>query len=556
MVKTLFGSELRSILRVLISEFSFRLGILAGITVLAAVAEMLMVLGVVPLAAFVMVGDYNAFGGLYDRVGWALGISDFAEYIYFFSFIVLVGTASRVALLQYQGCLIRDIANYFGRLNIESLYGTSLEVFSGLSHGRIVASSTASIQLVIDNVITKLFHLLSSILIGLGILIALLTVNFLFTIISISLLGGVYFGIMFFAKNGLVQAGKELNSSHKKVHKELKVLKDGFIQSKLYGDSAKRISRYVEIDRKLRRAQYTIYVLGSVPRYLVEGGLLLLVCVGILAVYKFESSAAEYAGFLGAIGLGAIRLLPVVQQAYSSLAALGGASHAIVDLVENLGFPADELCSMPESSLQKGKASWVFRMNGCVVRRGLTDIHYPSSTLIAGKSLAITGSSGSGKSTLLEAILGLIPAKGMDPWLGEVSGQKGGVGYLGQTPLLMGSSIQELLDFWLIEDNPGIQLAYRAAGVKEDILLKQDIGEFGSSLSGGQRQRLALALALYRATELLVLDEPTSALDKKASVSIMQAVLAYCRRRRISVVCVTHDPHVASLFDSELRLGD
>ena len=78
------------------------------------------------------------------------------------------------------------------------------------------------------------------------------------------------------------------------------------------------------------------------------------------------------------------------------------------------------------------------------------------------------------------------------------------------------------------------------------------LGEKGVNFSGGQRQRLALARALIRDPEILVLDEFTSALDKNVEQEILDDLLRIFRNQ--TIICITHSRAVASKFERVINL--
>jgi ABC-type multidrug transport system fused ATPase/permease subunit len=78
------------------------------------------------------------------------------------------------------------------------------------------------------------------------------------------------------------------------------------------------------------------------------------------------------------------------------------------------------------------------------------------------------------------------------------------------------------------------------------------IGENGIRLSGGQRQRIALARALLLATPILLFDEPTSFADNDTQQEFARLLRDDLRDK--TIIIVTHDPDLAQLADTVLRL--
>ena len=77
-----------------------------------------------------------------------------------------------------------------------------------------------------------------------------------------------------------------------------------------------------------------------------------------------------------------------------------------------------------------------------------------------------------------------------------------------------------------------------------------EIGNNGNKISGGQKQRLAIARALIRKPEILVLDEPDKNLDEKCILDIF----TYIRQSKITTILITHNNTILSRFDKQLKL--
>ncbi|MFI8769615.1 ABC transporter ATP-binding protein [Streptomyces sp. NPDC053792] len=155
-------------------------------------------------------------------------------------------------------------------------------------------------------------------------------------------------------------------------------------------------------------------------------------------------------------------------------------------------------------------------------------------TLPAGRVVAVVGPNGAGKSTLLALAAGLLrPTEGLI----ETPGRER-LAYVAQDKPLYGQlTVAETLRTGR-ELNPD----------RWDRAVAESIVEAGPlpgkarvrSLSGGQRTRLALALALGKRPELLVLDEPMADLDPLARHELMGALMADAAERGTTVVMSSH----------------
>ena len=181
-----------------------------------------------------------------------------------------------------------------------------------------------------------------------------------------------------------------------------------------------------------------------------------------------------------------------------------------------------------------------------------------------GEKVAIVGLSGSGKSTLLKVILGLLqPTKG-EAWLCSCDMQHTmvcslPVGVVSQNSHFFQLTISDNLKLGNSQSTQkDIIEATKLAGIHDWIeSLPQGydsiLGEGATSMSNGQKQRLALARALLRQPQVLLLDEFTSALDRSTGASVFQRVMELSTDK--TVLSITHDLHQASKFDTIILLS-
>jgi len=164
----------------------------------------------------------------------------------------------------------------------------------------------------------------------------------------------------------------------------------------------------------------------------------------------------------------------------------------------------------------------------------------------AGGRLALVGPSGAGKSTLLDALAGWLPVEA-----GRIELAPGTrIALASQRPWLFHGSIADNLRIGA-PDASGVELAEaaRVAQVTRFAARLPDgmstlIGERGFGLSGGEARRVALARALLRRPQLLLLDEPTAFLDPGTEADLLAALDAYLED--CTVIVATHSDAVVA----------
>ncbi|MFJ9907000.1 ABC transporter ATP-binding protein [Streptomyces sp. NPDC101152] len=196
-------------------------------------------------------------------------------------------------------------------------------------------------------------------------------------------------------------------------------------------------------------------------------------------------------------------------------------------------------------------------------RRAAAALDDCSFRLPAGRISALVGPNGAGKSTLLSLAAGLLrPTSGTLTVLGAAPGEfRERVSYLAQNkPLYAQLTVAETLRLGA-DLNPARWDAARAARIVEEGAL--DHGARIRALSGGQRTRVALALALGKRPDLMLLDEPMADLDPLARHDLMGTLMADAAERGTTVLMSSHIvseladvcDHLLLLGGSRVRLG-
>jgi len=165
------------------------------------------------------------------------------------------------------------------------------------------------------------------------------------------------------------------------------------------------------------------------------------------------------------------------------------------------------------------------------------------------------GRTGSGKSTLVDVITGLLkPDTGWvelnDVRLTEANAEdwQKRVGFVPQDPPMKHGTVLDNVCWLSGSRNTSRAWAALELAFVGDVVralpdgIETSIGSRGTALSGGQRQRLALARALYRSPDVLILDESTSALDAETEAKVMRSLLSLPDRPTIIMISHRRNP--------------
>jgi len=182
-----------------------------------------------------------------------------------------------------------------------------------------------------------------------------------------------------------------------------------------------------------------------------------------------------------------------------------------------------------------------------------------------GESIALMGDVGSGKSTLLELIcriydptIGKIFLDGNDIKKINLNELRTNIGYVPQSTFLFSDSIINNIKFGKLDASlDEVKKSVKIACLTKDIELFKEkyntlLGERGVNLSGGQKQRLAIARAIIKKPEILILDDSLSAVDTETEEKILSSLNDITKK--MTVIIATHRISSAKTCDKILVL--
>jgi len=432
------------------------------------------------------------------------------------------GTGHDLSIDVYRRTLYQDYSIHVSR--------NSSEVINGI----ITKTST-----VISGVLTPILTLISSFIIMIGIVGVLCFINIAVALIAFVGFGALYLLVIYYTRVKIRVNSTIIAQQSTSVVKSLQEGLMGIRDVLIHGSQEFYSKIYRDADLPLRLAVGNNLFISGSPRFAMEA--IGMTLIALIAYFMTQGTqVTDSFPVLGALALGAQRLLPIMQQGYGSYSAIKGSRSSLEDVIDLLDQPIPDFANRPPpepipftdeitlSSVSfryaKGEP-WVLEAVDLTLKKGLR--------------VGFIGSTGSGKSTLFDIIMGLIsPTKGVMKIDGEsineqnVRSWQTHIAHVPQDIYLSDNSIAENIAFGIPKEEINlvrVKEAAKSAQIDElieswDRRYETVVGEHGIRLSGGQRQRIGIARAFYKHADVLVFDEATSALDNETEKSVVESI--------------------------------
>ncbi len=371
-------------------------------------------------------------------------------------------------------------------------------------------------------------------------LIATISISPIIALTVFSSFGSIYLLIAFYGKKRLSDNGQIIAREQTIMMKSLQEGLGGIRDVLLDGTQSVFSEIYKNSDYPYRKACANNLFINNSPRFAIEALGMILLAGFAYSLGVSQGGLTSSIPVLGALALGAQRMLPILQQAYGSWAVLRAGKASVIDVLELLDQPLPDYANLPlpkplpfQDKIQIKNLSFRYGDNLPYVLENL-DFEIPK-----GSRIGFIGKTGSGKSTLLDILMALL-----DPTDGKIfidgkelnsntlRAWQANIAHVPQSIYLSDNTIAENIAFGIEKekiDMGRVKKAAEKAQIAEHIEGLQKgyqtlVGERGIRLSGGQRQRIGIARALYKNATVIIFDEATSALDNETEKFVMEAI--------------------------------
>ncbi|MFN8284381.1 MAG: ABC transporter ATP-binding protein [Chitinophagales bacterium] len=375
----------------------------------------------------------------------------------------------------------------------------------------------------------------------------------------------ISFFLMKFAKRRLAFYSEELGKLELESYKIGIEGIQAYIDVKLFNKEQFFVSKIASVFKNLFLIYQKVFLFEAMPRRIIE--IVVILAIGILygvAVFFLKFTPTDLVLILITFATAAYRLMPSINEILFNIIRIKSSSYIFdyldaVKETEPNGSNNNKLTFKQDLIWKHVSFSYPDSEN--VILKNI------SITISKGDFVVIIGESGIGKTTLGNLFAGFLqPQSGSylidNKPLDNFNQIKHLIAYVSQDFYLFDKSLVENIAIGETVneiDYKRIDQVLQAVNLIDFVAALPDglqymVGEQGARLSGGQRQRIAVARALYKQAQILILDEITSALDKENETEILETIYKISKKNNLTVIMITHRVSSLHHFDKIYKL--
>jgi ATP-binding cassette, subfamily B, bacterial PglK len=482
--------------------------------------------------------------------------------LFLISFVLLFVLKNffQIFFIYFQNILFSSIEANIGIRIIKRTLGRTVISNNEKSIAEVIRDSSSQASIFIQNFLVPIVHTVIEI-VTFGLIVSFIGFNYfnetvLISVLLLSIVSFQYFLIrkkIFTISSNIEMANKQkiksiIDSSD--IFKEIKIFN---LYQYFFREFSKQAYRIMKMQNALGMIRF---ILKPIIEILFVSG----ICFSMYTLLISGQGLSESLPKLTLIVMAAFRVVPSINRLNIMTQRLRSAKPVLINLYIQL---KDYNFEKIHSKVKKLDLKSKIKIKNLYFQ-------YPGKNeplfkninleLKKGNSYLLLGDSGVGKSTFVELVLGLL-----QPTAGSILADNKNVknnllgwhksfSYVPQKAnLIQDTLLNNIILF--SEDRDAAKLKYiiNLMQLQNLINKNKEVGQRGSKISGGQVQRVAMARALLKESNILVIDEGTAALDNENEIGIIKKIIAY--KKDNVILFISHKKSLKKYFDYSLEFN-
>ena len=369
--------------------------------------------------------------------------------------------------------------------------------------------------------------------------------------------------VFYLIKKRMAVARKSIQINNERSYQYVLDALKGWVESNIYDRHDFFLQRFINSRQKFSTSLFDTLAIQSMPGRIIEVFAIMGLFILIVIAKWFGNSDTDSLLTIGAFMAAAYKIIPGIVKITNISGQMKAYEFSASDLVQNNKETATGKEKSPAVSIHS------LRLKDVSFNYANQQVLNDFNLQIRKRDfIGITGESGKGKTTILNILLGFLEASKGEVLFNDSTLKKDSIktywpsiSYVRQQAFFIHDTLLRNITLEEVGHNKtNLQYAIKVSGLDAFIAqspegLEKMIMENGKNISGGQQQRIAIARALYKNADLILLDEPFNELDEASEIILLEHLRELAQQDKL-ILLITHNKKSLSYCTKIISLDE